>query len=122
MRKILNIEYGAVHATYWMTYAIIGSFASAFLLGRGYSNSEIGVILAVGSVAAVFLQPVLADIADRSKKISLIGLTQIVTVGMMVFTALSFIIQRSDHRLVCGVRDAGGMGYGAAASVQLSGF
>lgn len=32
---------------------------------------------------------------------------------MMVFTALSFIIQ-SDHRLVCGVRDAGGMGYGAA--------
>lgn len=84
MRKILNIEYGAVHATYWMTYAIIGSFASAFLLGRGYSNSEIGVILAVGSVAAVFLQPVLADIADRSKKISLIGLTQIVTVGMMV--------------------------------------
>ena len=99
MRKILNIEYGAVHATYWMTYAIIGSFASAFLLGRGYSNSEIGVILAVGSVAAVFLQPVLADIADRSKKISLIGLTQIVTVGMMVFTALSFIIQRATIAL-----------------------
>ena len=99
MRKILNIEYGAVHATYWMTYAIIGSFASAFLLGRGYSNSEIGVILAVGSVVAVFLQPVLADIADRSKKISLIGLTQIVTVGMMVFTALSFIMQRATIAL-----------------------
>ena len=116
MRKILNIEYGAVHATYWMTYAIIGSFASAFLLGRGYSNSEIGVILAVGSVAAVFLQPVLADIADRSKKISLIDSRD------DGFYGSQFYHTESDHRLVCGVRDAGGMGYGAAASVQLSGF
>lgn len=99
MRKILNIEYGAIHATYWMTYAIIGSFASAFLLGRGYSNSEIGVILAAGSVVAVFLQPVLADIADRSKKISLIGLTEIVTVVMMALTALSFVMQKATIAL-----------------------
>lgn len=99
MRKILNIEYGAIHATYWMTYAIIGSFASAFLLGRGYSNSEIGVILAAGSVVAVFLQPVLADIADRSKKISLIGLTEMVTVVMMALTALSFVMQKATIAL-----------------------
>lgn len=99
MKRILNIEYGAIHATYWMTYAIIGSFASAFLLDRGYTNSEIGVILAVGSVVAVFIQPVLADIADRSKKISLISLTQIVTVVMMVLTAVSFVMQRATLAL-----------------------
>ena len=122
MRKILNIEYGAVHATYWMTYAIIGSFASAFLLGRGYSNSEIGVILAVGSVVAVFLQPVLADIADRSKKdISDRTYPDSDSRDDGIYGS-QFYHAESDHSLVCGVRDAGGMGYGAAASVQLAGF
>ena len=97
MKKILNVEYGAIHATYWMTYAIVASFASAFLLGRGYSNSYIGLIIAVGSVLAVFLQPILADIADRSEKISLIGLTEIITVFMLVMTALSFITVSYTH-------------------------
>ncbi|MBS5334201.1 MAG: MFS transporter [Firmicutes bacterium] len=99
MKRILNIEYGSIHATYWMTYAIISSFASAFLLDRGYSNSDIGVILAAGSVVAVFLQPILADIADRSKKISLISLTQIITVVLMVLTFLSFVMHKANIAL-----------------------
>lgn len=99
MKRLLNVEYGGIHATYWMTYAVICSFASAFLLDRGYSNSDIGLILAVGSVVAVFLQPFLADIADRSKKISLIGVTQIVTVIISILMALSFIMQRATVAL-----------------------
>ena len=99
MKKILNFEYGAIHATYWTTYAIIGSFASAFLLGRGYSNSYVGLIIGVGSVLALFLQPVLADFADRSKKISLIGLTEIITAVMIALTALSFILKQASAAL-----------------------
>lgn len=99
MKRILNIEYGSIHATYWMTYAIISSFASAFLLDRGYSNSDIGVILASGSVVAVFLQPILADIADRSKKISLISLTQIITAVLMALTFLSFVMHKANIAL-----------------------
>ena len=75
MGKILNAEYGGIHATYWMAYAVISSFASAYLLDRGYTNSEIGLILAVGSIVAVFLQPFMADFADRAKKISLLPCT-----------------------------------------------
>lgn len=67
MGKLLNIKYGCIHGTYWMYYGVAGSFASAFLLARGYSNAEIGIILAVGNILAVFLQPLIADLADRSK-------------------------------------------------------
>ena len=58
MRKFswtLNAGYGGIHATYWMFYGVSNSFASAFLLPRGYSNAEIGVILAAASIIAVFL-------------------------------------------------------------------
>lgn len=92
MGKILNTEYGGIHATYWMAYAVISSFASVFLLDRGYTNSQIGLILAAGSVVAVFLQPFIADLADRSKKITLIGITQIITILIMVMMLLCFVM------------------------------
>lgn len=99
MGKILNIEYGGIHATYWMVYAVVSSFASAFLLDRGYTNSEIGLILAVGSVVAVFLQPFMADFADRAKRISLIGITQGITIFIMVMMMLCFIMDRASIAL-----------------------
>lgn len=99
MKKILNVEYGGIHATYWMAYAVVSSFASAFLLDRGYTNSEIGLILAVGSVIAVFLQPFMADFADRAKKISLIGITQIVTICIMVMLFFCFVMEKASLAL-----------------------
>ena len=99
MGKLLNIKYGCIHGTYWMYYAIAGSFASAFLLARGYSNSEIGIILAAGNVLAVFLQPLIADLADRSKRLSLVGVTQISSVLLMILTLLLFVLKQKSVAL-----------------------
>lgn len=99
MGKLLNIKYGGLHGTYWMFYAIVTSFASAFLLARGYNNGEIGIILAVANVAAVFLQPVIADFADRSKKISLLGFLQLSTILLMVLTVLMYVLQQKSAAL-----------------------
>ena len=102
MGKLLNIKYGCIHGTYWMYYAIAGSFASAFLLARGYSNSEIGIILAAGNILAVFLQPLIADVADRSRKLSLVGVTQVSSVLLMVLTLLLFVIKKkSAGQMLC---------------------
>ena len=99
MEKRLNVSYACIQATYWMVYAVVGSFASVFLLARGYSNSEIGVILAVANVVAVVLQPIIADFADRSKKISLVGLIQLMAIVMMLFMVGLFIFQRKSIAL-----------------------
>ena len=99
MGKLLNIKYGCIHGTYWMYYGVAGSFASAFLLARGYSNAEIGIILAVGNILAVFLQPLIADLADRSKKLSLVGVTQISTVLLMVLTLMLFVMKQKSAAL-----------------------
>ena len=120
MKKILNLEYGAIHAFYWMSYAVIGSFASAFLLGRGYSNSFIGLIIAVGSVLAIFLQPVLADIADRSKNISFWTDGN----GISPYDHFDFHFLRPAKRVGCpygGIHNARSMEYGASASLQFHG-
>ena len=99
MGKLLNIKYGGLHGTYWMYYGIATSFASVLLLARGYSNGEIGIILAVANVAAVFLQPVVADFADRSKKISLLGFLEASTIFLMVLTLFTYILQQKSAAL-----------------------
>lgn len=99
MEKILNAEYAAIHGTYWMYYGVICSFASVYLLSNGYTNSEIGIILAVGNIVAVFLQPLVADLADRSKRISLIGISQLMTVMLMGLTFFMFVLNRKSVAL-----------------------
>lgn len=93
MKRLLNIDYASIHGTYWMFYGVISSFASVFLLARGYSNWEIGIILAAANLLAVVLQPLTADMADRSKRFSLIAITQILTVLMVVLTMGLFVIK-----------------------------
>ena len=86
MGKILNSGYGAIFGTYWIIYAVVSSFASVFMLAKGYTNSQIGVTLAVANVLAVIMQPLIADFVDRSKRLDVIGTTEIMTICMMVFT------------------------------------
>ena len=93
MDKILNSGYGAIFGTYWIIYAVISSFASVFLLAKGYTNSQIGVTLAVANAMAVVLQPLVADFADRSKRFGVLGTTEIMTVCMMIFTVGMFIFK-----------------------------
>ncbi len=78
-----------------MFYGVVSSFASVFLLAKGFSNWNIGVTLAVANVLAVVLQPVIADIADRAKRLSIIGISEILTVMMMVVTVGMFAFSGS---------------------------
>lgn len=99
MGRILNVEYSAIQGSYWMIYGVICSFASVFLLNKGYSNSEIGIILAAANVLSVVIQPLVADFADRSKKLSLVSLLEIMTVIMMIMTAGLFAFEKKTLAL-----------------------
>ncbi|MCI5697817.1 MAG: MFS transporter [Clostridiales bacterium] len=99
MRKILNIEYGFIHAYYWMYYGIVGSFASVFLSDKGYSSGDIGSILGIGCVLAIILQPFIADMGDRSKRISVFGIAQVIGFVMLIGTLGIFIFDRRSLAL-----------------------
>lgn len=67
----LNIEYSLVQAFFWMGFCISFSFAAFYLQSRGYSNSELGLVLSLGNVGGLVVSPVLASVIDRSKKSAL---------------------------------------------------
>ena len=65
---ILNAEYATTFGAYWMVYGIIGSFASVFMLAKGYDNMHIGMTLAAANLLAFVMQPFIADRMDIGDK------------------------------------------------------
>lgn len=70
----LNIEYALLQGFYWMGYCTCVSYAAVFLQYRGYSNTVLGLVIALGSCGGLLLSPVTADIVDRSKRIDVYGM------------------------------------------------
>lgn len=58
-----------------MAVCAINGFATVFLLHIGLKSSQIGVVLALGNILGVILQPFVAAAADRAKRVTLQQMT-----------------------------------------------
>ncbi|MEG1884026.1 MAG: MFS transporter [Clostridia bacterium] len=85
-----NIRYSALSITYWMVCCVMLNYASVFLLAKGFSNSQIGIILAAGYLVCMPLQSLMAGFADRSRKFSPVSILSMCAalVGIALFFAL----------------------------------
>lgn len=66
-------------------------FASVFLQNRGYSNSLLGLVLALGNAGAFFLSIALGGVVDRSKKLDAEKMLWILLGGQLLLI-LSFAL------------------------------
>ena len=92
MKRSLTFRYTLHQMAYWATAAGVVSFAAAFLLGRGFEASTVGILLASGNLLSCACQPLLADWADRAggnsiKKLT-VGLT---TASICCFGAIMML-------------------------------
>lgn len=69
--KNLTVKYAFVQGFFWMNFAVIMGFSSFYLLDSGFSNTEIGLVIAVAGIISAVLQPALAGYADRASSPSL---------------------------------------------------
>lgn len=97
--KLFNIEYSGLQGLYWMAFGIIISFAAVFLHARGYSNAELGAIMAAGNICALILQPLVADFADRSKRVSILGIIAAVA-GILCLSFVTSILVPGRSALI----------------------
>ncbi len=89
---VYTAKYAAIQGSYWPIFCSSYSFASVFLLSRDFDNSQIGIVLALANVFAVFLQPMVAVYADTTKKISLKNLTALLALAAGMLTAVRCLI------------------------------
>ncbi len=91
-----TIKYALAQALFWMSLCAIKGFMSVLLLDRGYSNTQIGLILAVSSTITVFMQPAVASFADKHRSIPLNRIIAFFAVIASVLAAAAvFIVTES---------------------------
>lgn len=64
-QKGCTVKYSFVQIFLWMGYVPVLGFASVYLLQKGFSNTQIGLLCAAAALLSALIQPPLAAHADR---------------------------------------------------------
>ena len=84
--RLVNVQLGSVQASFWLSFVAIGGFSVVLLQSKNFTPSEIGILLAIQSLASIVAQPILSGYADRHKRLPL----KFMVAGMMFISILAF--------------------------------
>ncbi|MBQ8264202.1 MAG: MFS transporter [Oscillospiraceae bacterium] len=90
--RLFNTEYCVLQGFFWMAFCTVVSYAALFLQRRGYSGTETGLVMAFGSILALILQPTVADLADRSRRVNLMGIISVIAAVMICGMATAWLV------------------------------
>ena len=99
--KNLTLGYALIQAFFWMNFATIMGYTSVYLLHCGFSNTQIGVLIAVAGVLSAILQPIVASYADCPASLSLKKIIVSICVVMAAIAAL--LLASRDKMMISGV-------------------
>ena len=64
-KQFWTLRYLLLNVTYFAAFCTIHACAALYLLEQGFSNVEVGVLLAVANIVSAIVQPIAADIIDK---------------------------------------------------------
>jgi len=68
MKKTLGFwtfRYTLINILYFVAFCTIHAYAGVFLLDKGFTNTQVGLALAIANIISVFGQPITAGIIDK---------------------------------------------------------
>lgn len=94
MKKVLSLDlkYSASQVFYFGAFCSMIGYASVYLLDKGFSNSAIGIVLALCNVLAVFFQPILASYVDQHQKVEIRQVICMVVAIAIVLSAMLYFL------------------------------
>lgn len=60
-----TLRYTLLNAAYFVAFCTVHAYAAVYLLANGFSNTEVGILLAVANIISAIFQPVIAGVIDR---------------------------------------------------------
>lgn len=94
-RKFWTLRYIIINATYFAVYSGIHAYASVFLLEKGFSNTLIGITLALANILSALFQPMLAGLIDKQGKLTNRNVSMASTALLLIGSILLLIITDS---------------------------
>ena len=60
-----TLRYTLINALYFAAFCTIHAMAAVYLLANGFTNTEVGILLAVANITSALCQPIIAGIIDK---------------------------------------------------------
>ena len=64
-RGFWTLRYTLINALYFAAFCTIHAMAAVYLLANGFTNTEVGILLAVANITSALCQPIIAGIIDK---------------------------------------------------------
>lgn len=93
--KNATLRYMLINITYFMVFCGVHAFSSVYLLANGFTNTQIGIVLAVANVISVIVQPIVAGIIDKPGPVTNRNVCMISTVIMLLGSLGLYFISNS---------------------------
>ncbi|SCJ47535.1 putative 3-phenylpropionic acid transporter [uncultured Flavonifractor sp.] len=87
----LDLHYIVMQMGYWAMFAAICAYLAALLGERGFSNSQIGLLIAIRCLAGIIFQPLLGGFADRHPEIPLKVIVSL-SLALSLAASLAFLL------------------------------
>lgn len=68
--KSIGASYALLQGFYWMGLGTVVGYCAVYLQGRGYSNAQLGLVMALGYIISLLLSPALASLVDSAKRVT----------------------------------------------------
>ncbi len=85
-RSKLGLKLLSINATIYIAFSLYTPFLSAYYSKSGLNAVEIGILLTIGPIVAIFIQPLWAILSDRTGRRKLILCATILGSSISIFT------------------------------------
>lgn len=92
-RSFWTLRYIIINATYFAVYSGIHAYASVFLLEKGFTNTLIGITLALANILSVIFQPFVAGLIDKQGKLTNRNVSMVSTAILLAGSILLLFIK-----------------------------
>lgn len=97
-KNFWTLRYALINITYFAAFCTIHAFAAVYLLDKGFTNTQIGILLALANVLSAILQPIVAGIIDKPGPIT----NRLVILASSLFILVSSVLLMvvNDNKIV----------------------
>ena len=94
--RSLTIPFALGQAGFWMSLCIAVSFAAVHLKALGFSNTELGLVMAAGNILGTVFGPMMASLAEKNSRLTTAAVNRpLFAVRVLLLTGLLFCGSRT---------------------------
>ena len=92
-----TFRYTLINMTYFVAFCTIHALAAVYLLAHGFSNTEVGILLAIANIVSAICQPYFAGIIDKP---GLLTNRRFIIISVLIILAGSIILMLGVSKAV----------------------